>query len=105
MDTIAAISTGNVLSGIGIIRISGPDTLRVLERVFTPTRGAPMAERQDRLLVYGALRGADGGTLDLCLATISRGPHSYTGEDTAEDRKSTRLNSSHITRSRMPSSA
>ncbi len=84
MDTIAAISTGNVLSGIGIIRISGPDTLRVLERVFTPAQGAPMAERRDRLLVYGALRGADGAVLDLCLATVSRGPRSYTGEDTAE---------------------
>ena len=84
MDTIAAISTGNVLSGIGIIRISGPDTLRVLERVFTPAQGAPMAERRDRLLVYGALRGVDGAVLDLCLATVSRGPRSYTGEDTAE---------------------
>ena len=84
MDTIAAISTGNVLSGIGIIRISGPDTLHVLERVFTPAQGAPMAERRDRLLVYGALRGADGAVLDLCLATVSRGPRSYTGEDTAE---------------------
>ena len=84
MDTIAAISTGNVLSGIGIIRLSGPDTLRVLERVFTPAQGAPMGERRDRLLVYGALRSADGAVLDLCLATVSRGPHSYTGEDTAE---------------------
>ncbi len=84
MDTIAAISTGNVLSGIGIIRLSGPDTLRILQRAFTPAQGAPMAERPDRMLVYGALRAADGAVLDLCLATVSRGPHSYTGEDTAE---------------------
>ncbi|MCD8240295.1 MAG: tRNA uridine-5-carboxymethylaminomethyl(34) synthesis GTPase MnmE, partial [Oscillospiraceae bacterium] len=83
-DTIAAISTGNVLAGIGIIRLSGSDTLNIIDRVFTPSGGAPMSERQNRLLVYGALRGSDGALLDLCLCTVSRGPHSYTGEDTAE---------------------
>ncbi|MCD8001916.1 MAG: tRNA uridine-5-carboxymethylaminomethyl(34) synthesis GTPase MnmE [Oscillospiraceae bacterium] len=83
-DTIAAISTGNVLAGIGIIRLSGSDTLNIIDRVFTPSGGAPMSERQNRLLVYGALHGTDGALLDLCLCTVSRGPHSYTGEDTAE---------------------
>ena len=84
MDTIAAISTGNVLSGIGVIRLSGPEAIAVAERVFCPDRGAPMSARPDRLLVCGALRGADGAIIDRCLCTVSRAPHSYTGEDTAE---------------------
>lgn len=83
-DTIAAIATGNVISAIGIIRLSGDDTLAVIDRVFRPSSGKAMSASPDRKLVYGALCDTDGQTLDLCLCTISRGPSSYTGEDTAE---------------------
>ena len=83
-DTIAAIATGPVLSAIGIVRISGPDTLTVLDRVFTPLSGTAMSCRPDRKLILGRLTAVDGGVLDVCLATVSRGPNSYTGEDTAE---------------------
>ncbi len=83
-DTIAAISTGSSLSAIGIIRLSGPETIEIIEKVFTPAQGKPMSLRPDRQLVYGRLHDADGNTLDICLCTVSRGPASYTGEDTAE---------------------
>ena len=83
-DTIAAIATAPVPSAIGIIRLSGPEAIAVLDRVFTPAHGAPMSRRPDRLLVYGALRDGTGAVIDHCLATVSRAPHSYTGEDTAE---------------------
>ncbi len=83
-DTIAAVATGNVLSAIGILRLSGDGTLAVIDRVFRPANGCPMSEAPDRKLVYGAFCDADGQTLDLCLCTVSRAPHSYTGEDTAE---------------------
>ena len=83
-DTIAAIATGAVLSAIGVVRVSGPDTLSVIDRVFRPLQGPPMSERPDRKLILGRLSDPDGAVLDLCLATVSRGPNSYTGEDTAE---------------------
>lgn len=83
-DTIAAVSTGQVLAAIGIVRVSGPDALAVTDRVFTPLRGAPMSQRPDRRLILGKLKASDGAVLDICLATVSRGPDSYTGEDTAE---------------------
>ena len=83
-DTIAAIATGHQLAAIGVVRISGPDALAVLDRVFAPRSGAPMSLRPDRKLVLGSLFGPDGALLDQCLATVSRGPSSYTGEDTAE---------------------
>ncbi len=83
-DTIAAISTGSSLSAIGIIRLSGPDTISVIEEVFTPSHGAAMSARRDRQLVYGELHDHSGAVIDLCLCTVSRGPGSYTGEDTAE---------------------
>ena len=83
-DTIAAVATGNVLSAIGILRLSGDGALAVIDRVFHPANGRPMSEAPDRKLVYGAFCDTDGQTLDLCLCTVSRAPHSYTGEDTAE---------------------
>ena len=83
-ETIAAISTGPVLSAIGIVRVSGPDTLAVIDRVFRPLTGVPMSQRPDRKLILGQLTAPDGAVLDVCLATVSRGPGSYTGEDTAE---------------------
>lgn len=83
MDTIAAIATGSGRAAIGIIRISGPEAISVLERVFFPD-GAPLARRGPGRLVYGELRDAEGQRIDRCLATFSKAPHSYTGEDTAE---------------------
>lgn len=83
-DTIAAISTGSALSAIGIIRLSGPETIQIIDKVFQPSFGKAMSQRKDRQLVYGELRDHSGAVIDLCLCTISRGPGSYTGEDTAE---------------------
>ncbi len=83
-DTIAAIATALVPSAIGILRLSGPEAVAVLDKVFTPAHGGPMSSRPDRLLVYGALHDDTGAVIDYCLATVSRAPHSYTGEDTAE---------------------
>ena len=84
MDTIAAIATGSQVSAIGIVRVSGPEAIPLMDRVFAPSDGRPMSAHADRKLVYGALSGADGAVLDYCLCTVSRAPHSYTGEDTAE---------------------
>ncbi len=83
-DTIAAIATPLIPSAIGILRLSGENAIAVLDRVFTPDRGGPMAGRPDRKLVLGQLRDETGAVIDHCLATVSRAPHSYTGEDTAE---------------------
>ncbi len=83
-DTIAAIATGEVVSAIGIVRVSGPGAVAAAEAVFRPADGRPISEHRDRQLVYGRLVDAAGHVLDICLCTISRAPHSYTGEDTAE---------------------
>ncbi len=83
-DTIAAIATPMAPCAIGILRLSGPGAVAAADRVFSPFRGAPMSERPDRTLVYGTLRDREGAVIDHCLCTVSRAPHSYTGEDTAE---------------------
>jgi len=83
-DTIAAIATGTQVSAIGIIRLSGDETFLVIDRLFFPYSGKKMSESADRRLIFGELRDRGGELLDVCLCTISRAPHSYTGENTAE---------------------
>ncbi len=83
-DTIAAIATGSQVAAIGIVRLSGPESLPLMDALFKPMNGRPMSQSRDRSLVYGNLYSSSGELLDLCLCTVSRGPHSYTGEDTAE---------------------
>ena len=83
-DTIAAISTGNQVSAIGIVRVSGEKSVLLADRLFTPYAGAGMQMQPDRKLVYGELRDTEGALLDICMCTVSRAPNSYTGEDTAE---------------------
>ena len=83
-DTIAAVATGGGVSAIGVIRISGDDAIDIVSRVFRPKSGKGIGEYESGRLVYGELLGPDGAAVDLCLCTISRAPHSYTGENTAE---------------------
>ena len=83
-DTIAAIATGNVISAIGIIRLSGSDAIDIASSVFFPSSGKTLTDYPDRTLALGVIRNSKGETLDHCLCTISRAPNSYTGENTAE---------------------
>ena len=83
-DTIAAIATGAQVSAIGIVRMSGEDAIRIADQLFHPFSGGELALQKDRKLVFGELYTARGELLDICLCTISRGPGSYTGENTAE---------------------
>ena len=82
-DTIAAVGTGDKKSAIGIVRMSGDRAADILERVFRPKHGSVSGMKAGRLY-YGELLDAFGEVIDLCLATVSRAPKSYTGEDTAE---------------------
>ena len=83
-QTIAAIATPPAPSAIGILRLSGDGAIEAAAAVFRPTGGKSLAEYESRRLVYGTLLGPDGAPIDQALATISRAPRSYTGEDTAE---------------------
>ncbi|MBO4330829.1 MAG: tRNA uridine-5-carboxymethylaminomethyl(34) synthesis GTPase MnmE [Oscillospiraceae bacterium] len=83
-DTIAAIAGGAGRSAIGIVRLSGDGAIGIADRAFRPLKGSPLALRQSRRLVLGDALAEDGRVMDRCLAVISRGPDSYTGEDTAE---------------------
>lgn len=82
--TIAAVSTGLSVSAIGIIRLSGDDCAQIAGSVFRPASGAPLWEAPNRKLILGDLQDKQGRTIDHCCAVYTRGPRSYTGEDTVE---------------------
>ena len=82
--TIAAVSTGNTVSAIGIIRLTGEDCIAIADKVFTLNNHAHLTDIPDRKLMLGQLQDKAGRTIDSCCVIVSRGPHSYTGEDTVE---------------------
>ena len=83
-DTIAAIASGHTPSGIGIIRISGPDAVGTAGRLFRPKKGSrSLAETESARMRYGDVV-FEGEVLDEALFTVFRAPNSYTGEDVAE---------------------
>ena len=83
-DIIAAVSTGNQVSAIGIIRLTGNGCAEVAGKVFTLNNRKPLSEAPDKRMCLGTLRDKEGRVIDNCCAIYSRGPHSYTGEDTVE---------------------
>ena len=81
---IAAVSTGNVVSAIGIIRMTGAGCAEVADKVFTRMNGKSLREAAERKLVLGDLHDSQGRVIDQCCAVFTPGPNSYTGEDTVE---------------------
>jgi len=82
-DTIAAIATPPGRGAIGIVRLSGCDTLRIVSSCFSPAKGRSLADRLPNSLTYGAVRDANE-TVDTVIAGVMHAPHSYTGEDCVE---------------------
>ena len=81
---IAAVSTGNQISAIGILRLTGDGCAQVAGKVFALNNGQPLWQAPNRKLMLGQLQDKEGRIIDQCMAVYTRGPHSYTGEDTVE---------------------
>ena len=81
---IAAIATGLVRSGIGILRMSGDGCIDLANRVFALYNGQALSSLPDRKLARGTLFDAQNRPIDEAMVFVSHVPHSYTGEDTVE---------------------
>ena len=78
VDTICALATAPG-GAIGIVRISGNETLEILSRVFTKD----LTNAQPNTIHYGHIRNGEE-IVDEVLVSVFRAPHSYTGEESAE---------------------
>lgn len=84
MEPIAAIATGGNPTAIGVVRVSGAGCFALCGRLFRPLGGRLLSETAPRSMVYGDVLDAGGQALDRGLFVRFPGPHSYTGEDSAE---------------------
>ena len=79
--TICAISTPAGVGGIAIARVSGLKALDVVGRIW---RGADLGAVRSHTAHLGTVLDNNGADLDQAVATVFRGPNSYTGEDVVE---------------------
>jgi tRNA modification GTPase len=81
--TIAAISTAIGEGGIGIVRVSGPDAILIVDSIFKAATGDPLHASPSHRLHYGRIV-VDGYSVDEALVSVMRAPRTYTREDIVE---------------------
>ena len=81
MKTIAAISTPIGHGGIGIVRVSGDDALKIIEKVFVPKHKGKF---KPYTFKFGNIIDEQGNVLDQVLISYFKAPKTYTGEDICE---------------------
>ena len=82
-DTIAAIATALSPSGIGIIRVSGEEAFKVVNRIFKAKSGKSILEMQSHTVHYGHIYDGDE-IIDEVMVLLMKAPNSFTMEDTVE---------------------
>ena len=83
MSTIAAISTAPAIGGIGIVRLSGKDSFKILEKIFVPKNNKKIEDIKGNTIKYGHIV-CDGKIIDEVLVSFFKAPKSYTTEDMCE---------------------
>lgn len=84
-DTIAAISTPLGEGGIGIVRLSGKDSVEIVDRIFSSPKNKSLKDSKSHRIIYGHIKEPlTGKEIDEVLVTVMRSPYSYTKEDVVE---------------------
>jgi tRNA modification GTPase len=84
-STIAAIATAPGEAGVGIVRISGEESLRILTQLFSPQRGEKIGSKDNRRMIFGQVKDPNSLELvDEALAVYMVAPQTYTREDVVE---------------------
>lgn len=79
-DTICALATAYAHSAIGVIRVSGPQSQAIREKIFFPAK----SKQKDFVATFGEIRDLSGAPMDECLCTSFPSKRSYTGEASFE---------------------
>ncbi|NLY44293.1 MAG: tRNA uridine-5-carboxymethylaminomethyl(34) synthesis GTPase MnmE [Clostridiaceae bacterium] len=84
-DTIAAISTPPGVGGISIIRVSGKDSIPIVDKIFKSPKGKKLADVRSHTIHYGHIVHSDTmKIIDEVLISVMRQPHTFTREDMVE---------------------
>jgi len=82
-DNIVALATPSGTGAIAVIRVSGPDAISLVDKLFKSIKGKKLEQQKSHTIHLGNI--VDGGKiLDEALVSIFKGPHSYTGENVVE---------------------
>lgn len=84
MDTIAAISTAVGEAGIGIVRMSGKESISIGKEVFRAGNNEKVKEIDNKRLTYGHIVDGEGGIVDEVLIAFMEEPKTYTRENMVE---------------------
>ena len=82
--TIAAISTAMSASGIGIVRVSGPEALEVVSRIYRSKGGKKKIKEVNTHTIHYGYIYDDQELIDEVLVMVMHAPRTFTGEDTVE---------------------
>jgi tRNA modification GTPase len=82
-ETIASITTPIGEGGIGVIQVSGPDSLEIVNAVFKGKRLRDLRKAESKRLYYGDIY-SNGSTVDEVIVNVLREQDSFTGEDLVE---------------------
>lgn len=83
-DTICALSSPQGMGAIAVIRLSGPEALAILDRLFQPASARhSLGQAEAYRMLFGKIVDA-GRSLDEVMVALYRAPHSYTGQDVVE---------------------
>ncbi|WP_282035880.1 tRNA uridine-5-carboxymethylaminomethyl(34) synthesis GTPase MnmE [Saccharicrinis aurantiacus] len=83
-DTVVAVSTAQGMGAIAVIRLTGKQSIAICDSVFKSIKkGKRLIDQAANTVHFGSLVD-DETELDEVLITVFKGPHSFTGEDTAE---------------------
>lgn len=84
-DTIAAIATAISDSGIGIIRISGEESISIADKIYRNKKNNKALSGYDSHTIhYGFILDEEENIIDEVMVSVMKAPHSYTTEDTVE---------------------
>lgn len=83
-DTICALATPQGFGALGVIRVSGPEAITLVDRVFKSPRGKTLKNMDTYTGAHGFIYNQHDQVVDEVVLLLMRGPHSYTGEDMVE---------------------
>ena len=83
-DTISAIATAAGNSGVGVVRISGENSIEIADKIFFAANKKSLANSPDRKIIFGHVKNSAGKIIDEVIILVMRAPKSYTKENVIE---------------------
>jgi len=83
-DTIAAVGTRPGEAAIGIVKLSGEESISIADKIFKSKNNKRLKDMETYNMIYGNIVDKDGNIIDEVIVTLMKKPRSYTREDVAE---------------------